>query len=159
MPQRRLDPKEINDLTDAMEERIAEKIMAQIEEVKANLKSKMELMKSDIIAKVVNALGGIPRHVGTEDGYEEAAEDFETTRSSGKAKQDERPKGNRMVHFDRSRPQLKLKHKMDVSNFLGTLNLEDLIDWIGELEDYYELEDPLETRLAQTKLKGHVTLW
>ena len=28
-------------------------------------------MKSDIIAKVVSALGGIPRHVGTKDGYEE----------------------------------------------------------------------------------------
>ena len=39
---------------------------------------------------------------------------------------------------------------------------EDLIEWIGELEDYFELEnigDPLRVRLAQTKLKGHVALW
>ena len=46
--------------------------------------------------------------------------------------------------------------------FLGTLNLEDLIDWIGELEDYFELEeigDLLRVRFAQTKLKGHATLW
>ena len=39
---------------------------------------------------------------------------------------------------------------------------EDLINWVGELEDYFELEDiedPLRVRLAQTKLKGHVALW
>ena len=51
---------------------------------------------------------------------------------------------------------------MEVSNFLGTLNPEDLIDWIGELEDYFELEDigdPLRVRLAQTKMKGHAALW
>ena len=51
---------------------------------------------------------------------------------------------------------------MEVSNFLGTLNLEDLINWIGEMEDYFELEDiedPLRVRLEKTKLKGHATLW
>ena len=51
---------------------------------------------------------------------------------------------------------------MKVSNFSGTLNCEDLIYWIGELEDYFELEDigdPLRVRLAQIKLKGHATLW
>ena len=34
-----------------------------------------------------------------------------------------------------------MKHKMEVSNFLVTLTLEDLIDWICELEEYFELED------------------
>ena len=94
---RRLDPKAIDDLADTMEERILGKIMTQIEEVKASLRSGMELMKSDIIVEVVSALGGIPRHVGTKDGYEGAIEDFETTRSSNKADQDERPRGNRVV--------------------------------------------------------------
>ena len=162
MPPRRLDPRAIDDLTDTVEERILGKITTQIEEVKASLRSEMELMKSDIIAEVVSALGGIPRHVGTEDGYEEAVEDFETIRSSGRANQDERPRGNRVVQLDRSGSQLKLKHKMEVSNFSGTLNPEDLIDWIGELEDYFELEgieDPLKVRIAQTKLKGHAALW
>ena len=60
-------------------------------------------MKSDIVTEVISALGGIPRHVGTEDGYEEVVEDFENTRSSGRAKQDERPRGNRVVQLDRSR--------------------------------------------------------
>ena len=91
MPPRRLDPRAIDDLTDTVEERILGKITTQIEEVKASLRSEMELMKSDIIAEVVSALGGIPRHVGTEDGYEEAFEDFEINKSSGRAKQDERP--------------------------------------------------------------------
>ena len=56
---------------------------------------------------------------------------------------------------------MKLKHKMEVSNFSCTLNPKDLIDWIGELEDYFELEgikDPLKVRLEQTKLKGHAAL-
>ena len=51
---------------------------------------------------------------------------------------------------------------MDVSNFLGTLNPEELIYQIGELEDYFELEDiqdPFRVKLAQTKLKGHASLW
>ena len=128
MPPRTLDPRAIDDLTDAMEEKISEKITAQIEEVKASLRSKMELMKSDMIIEIVGALGGIPRHVDTKDGYEEVVEDFETTRSSGRAKQDERPRGNRVVQLDRSGTQLKLKHKMEVSNFSSALNLEDLID-------------------------------
>ena len=54
-------------------------------------------MKSDIIVEVVSALGGIPRYMGIEDGYEKAGEDFETTRSSGRANQDEKPRGNRVV--------------------------------------------------------------
>ena len=60
------------------------------------------------------------------------------------------------------RSQLKLKHKMEVSNFSGTLNLKDLNYWIGKLEYYFEIvefEDLLRVRLAQTKLKGHVALW
>ena len=43
----------------------------------------MELLKSDMIAEIVSALGGVPWHVGTEDGYEEATKDFEVARSSG----------------------------------------------------------------------------
>ena len=55
-----------------------------------------------------------------------------------------------------------MKHKMEVSNLSSNLTLVDLIDWIGELEDYFDLEDiedPLKVRLAKTKLKGHASLW
>ena len=31
--------------------------------------------------------------------------------------------------------------KFDVPTFLGNLNLQELIDWINELEEYFEYED------------------
>ena len=129
---KRLDPRVIADLTDSVEERISKK-------VKADFKSEMILMKSDMITEIMSALGGIPGYMGTKDSYEEVVEDFEVVGSSGRGRIDqvERTMGNRAGQFDRSGSQLKLKHKMEVSNFLGTLNPEDLIDWIGELEDYF----------------------
>ena len=159
MPPRRLDPRAIDDLSDAMEERISEKVKtyfkSEMEEGKASFRYQMALMKSDMIYEIVSALGGIPWHVGIEGSYEEVVEDFEISRSSGEDRTDcvERPIVIRAGQFARPRSQLKLKHKIKISNFLDTLNLEDLIDWIGELEDYFELEDiedPLRVRLAQT---------
>ena len=104
-------------------------------------------MKSNMIAEIVNALGGVPRHVGTEGSYEEVVG------SSGEDRNYhvEKPIGTRAGQFARPGSRLKLKHKTEVSNFSGTLTLEDLIDQIGELEDYFELEDiedPLKVRLA-----------
>ena len=52
-------------------------------------------MKSDMIAKIVCALGCVPWHVGTIDGYEEVGEDFEFAESSGEART-ERPSGIRV---------------------------------------------------------------
>lgn len=49
----------------------------------------------------------------------------------------ERPTRTRVSQFSRPGSQLKMKHKMEASNFSSTLNLEDLIDLIGELEDYF----------------------
>ena len=69
--------------------------------------------------------------------------------------------GDRAGQFSIPRFEFKLKHKMEVPNFSSTLNPIDLIDWIGELEDYFELEeieDPLRVRLVKTKLKGHPSL-
>ena len=78
MPPRRLDPREIDDLCDAVEGRISEKI-------RTDIRSEMALMKSDMIAEIVNALGGIPRLVGTKNSYEKDIEDFETIGSSGRS--------------------------------------------------------------------------
>ena len=62
--------------------------------------------------------------------------------------------------LDRCEVQLKQNYKTQVSNFLDTLDPKDLIDMIGELEEYFELEDIGDLiRLAQTKLKGHTSLW
>ena len=76
MPPRRLDPREINDPSDAMEERILEKMREEFI-------SEIALMKSDMIVEIMSALRGIPRHVGTKGSYEEVVEEFEVARSSG----------------------------------------------------------------------------
>ena len=138
-----------------MEERILKKIREE-------LIFEIYLMKSDMIAEILSALGDALRHVGTKDLYEEVFEDFEFFGSSGEIIIDhlERPIGARASQFTRLRSQLKLKHKMEVSKFSSTLTLEDLIDSICELEDYFELEgteDSLILRFIQTKLKVHTT--
>ena len=140
-----------------MEKRISEKI-------REKFISKIALMKSDMIVEIVRDLGGVRRHMGSDDGYEEFVEDFEVIGSSGKDRTDhvERPVETMVGQFARPRSQLKLKHKMEVSNLLGTLTPKDLIDWIGEFEDYIKLEDIedlIRVMLAKTKLKGHVALW
>ena len=117
-----------------------------------------------MVIEIMRAIDGAPNNMGIEDGYEEDGENFEVARSHVEDRVDcmERPMEDKVGWLDRFGAQLKLKHKMDVSNFLGTLNPEDMIDWIGELEDYFELEDIgdlLRLRLAQTKLKGNASLW
>ena len=84
----------MNDITDVMEEWILEKM-------RAKFRSEIALMKSDMIMEIVSALGGVPRHVGTKDGYEEAIEEFEIAESSGEAitNHTERPMGNRVVQL------------------------------------------------------------
>ena len=49
----------------------------------------------------------------------------------------------------------------DVPTFLGNLNLEELIDWINELEEYFEyeeIEDLDRVKFVKAKLKGHVKI-
>ena len=147
MPPRRIDPRAIDDVSDVVEERISKKVKenfrSEIEEVKATFRSKMALMKSHMIVEIISAIGGVPRHMDTKDGYEEAAEDYELVGSGGEGRIDrvEKPMGNRASHFDRFGSQLKLKHKKEISDFLDTLNPKDLINWIGEFEDYFDLEE------------------
>ena len=52
--------------------------------------------------------------------------------------------------------------KFDVPTFSRKLNLEELINWINELEEYFEyeeIEDLNRVRFAKAKLKGHVKIW
>ena len=51
--------------------------------------------------------------------------------------------------------------KFNVPTFSQNLNLEELIDWINELEEYFEyenIEDLDRVRFAKTKLKGHAKI-
>ena len=108
--------------------------------IKEEFRYEIALMKSDMIVEIVSALGGVPRHVGTQGSYEEFDKDFKVFGLSGEDRTDrkERPIVIRVGQFARPRSQLKLKHKMEVSNFLGASIHKDLIDWISELEDQFE---------------------
>ena len=51
--------------------------------------------------------------------------------------------------------------KFEVPTFLKNLNPEELINWINELEEYFEYEyidDPNRVNFAKEKLKGHAKI-
>lgn len=142
IPPKILEPREIEDLCDIVEARILEK-------VKIDFRFEMESIKN----KIMRAIASVPQYVCTKYGHKEVPKDFEVSILISKDRIDhvERPMGDTAGQFSRPRSQLKLKHRIEVSNFSSTLNLEDLIDWIGKLEDHFELEDiadPLRVMLA-----------
>ena len=51
--------------------------------------------------------------------------------------------------------------KFEVPTFSGKFNLEELINWINELEEYFEyeeIEDLDRVRFAKAKLNGHTKI-
>jgi hypothetical protein len=58
--------------------------------------------------------------------------------------------------------RMSSKTKMDIPVYEGSLDAEELLDWIRALDTYFDYEDIEEdkkVRHAVTKLKGHATLW
>ena len=54
------------------------------------------------------------------------------------------------------------KEKMDIPMYEGNLDFEELLDWIRDLEKYFDYEDVEEDKKFKhvvTRLKGHATLW
>jgi len=54
------------------------------------------------------------------------------------------------------------KPRLEVSIYTGSLSLEELIDWINDMDkffDYEETEEGKKVKFAITKSKGHATLW
>ena len=54
------------------------------------------------------------------------------------------------------------KPKTEISNYDGSLSAEVLLDWISELDKYFENEEVSEdkrVKFTATKLKGHELLW
>ena len=46
--------------------------------------------------------------------------------------------------------------------FSGNINSNELIDWINELEEYFEyedIEDPDRVKFMKARMKGHAKLW
>ena len=51
---------------------------------------------------------------------------------------------------------------IDEGVFSGNLKPDELIDWINELEEYFEYEDIRDqdrVKFAKAKLKGHAKIW
>jgi len=54
------------------------------------------------------------------------------------------------------------KPKLEIPNYDGSLSANVLLDWVSELDKYFENEEINEdkrVRFAVTKLKGHAALW
>eukprot|EP00253_Pinus_taeda_P009391 PITA_09391 len=52
--------------------------------------------------------------------------------------------------------------KPELPTYDGSLSIDDVLDWISEMDKYFECEEVSEDRrvkFAATKLKGHVALW
>ena len=57
---------------------------------------------------------------------------------------------------------MSAKVRMDIPAYKGSLDAEELLDWIRALDTYFDYEDIEEDKKvmhAVTKLKGHTTLW
>eukprot|EP00253_Pinus_taeda_P022922 PITA_22922 len=73
--------------------------------------------------------------------------------------------------LDEEAPELRLlrsillassKPKTEISNYDGSLSADILLDWISELDKYFENEEVREdkrVKFVATKLKGHALLW
>jgi hypothetical protein len=58
--------------------------------------------------------------------------------------------------------RMSSKTKMDIPVYEGSLDAEELLDWIRALDTYFDYEDIEEDKKVRhvvTKLKGHAALW
>ena len=54
------------------------------------------------------------------------------------------------------------KQKAEIPIYEGSLNVEELVDWISSLEkyfDYEEVDDKKKVKILVTRLKDHVAIW
>ena len=64
-------------------------------------------------------------------------------------------------HLIRAIARMGAKTKMDIPAYEGSLDAEELLDWIRALDTYFDYEyiEDKKVRHDVTKLKGHATLW
>ena len=66
------------------------------------------------------------------------------------------------MRYFRSILRATSRPKPEFPTYEGSLTVEHLIDWINELDKYFEydeLEEDVKVRLVATRLKGHASLW
>jgi hypothetical protein len=65
-------------------------------------------------------------------------------------------------HLFRDVARIGAREKMDIPMYEGNLDVEELLDWIIDLDKYFDYEDFEEDKKvkhAVTRLKRHATLW
>jgi hypothetical protein len=88
--------------------------------------------------------------------------DSEVEEEAGHAEEEVTVEDASIERLIRAISRMSLKTKMDIPVYEGSLNAEELLDWIRALDTYFNYEDIEEdkkVRHAVTKLKGHATLW
>ena len=79
---------------------------------------------------------------------------------------EENTKVEEVLNLEEERPfrtisKIGKRPKFEVPTSLGNINLEELFDWINELEQYFEyeyIEDLDWVNFAKVKLKGHAKI-
>jgi hypothetical protein len=54
------------------------------------------------------------------------------------------------------------REKLEIPMYEGNLDVEELLDWIRDLDKYFDYEDVEEDKKVKhdvTRIKGHATLW
>ena len=97
-------------------------------------------------------------HRGTNPPVRDESEDEDKVEENAEAEAVLNPKKERLF---RAISKIGKRPKFEVPTFLGNLNPEELINWINELEEYFEyedIEDPNRVKFAKEKLKGYAKI-
>ena len=89
-------------------------------------------------------------------------DESEDEREEGKANQEEQEEevlNPEEEKFFKALTKIGKRPKFEVPIFSRKLNPEELIDWINELEEYFEYEEIDRVKFAKAKLKGHAKVW
>jgi hypothetical protein len=65
-------------------------------------------------------------------------------------------------HLLKAVARMGAKAKMDIPVYEGNMDVEELLDWIRDLDTYLDYEDVEEYKKVKhvvTRLKGHASLW
>jgi hypothetical protein len=88
--------------------------------------------------------------------------DFEIEEEAGHDAEEVSAEDASTERLIRAIARMSSKTKMDIPIYEGSLNAEELLDWIRALDTYFDYEDIEEDKKvmhAVTKLKGHAALW
>lgn len=132
--------------TDDTLKRLLETLMKRVEELDGQMATRLSEMGDKINSMEEWRTAQVPKSVQKEQAV---AERVQSEAEAGTASQKEVLRSDSRV-------------KVEVSCFRGSLKPEELLDWVEELErffDWDEVADPRRVKFACTKLRGHAVLW